>query len=693
MTAAAAPSRAAGSAALVLGACLVLSAIAVALDLLNRATQVPGESYPAWTSVLAGLALAVPGCLLLRQLGSHPIGWLMAGGGLLWCVDAVASGWSVYALYTEPGAPGASAAYVFGMRLGAVLVLPVPLVLLLFPDGRLPAGRLRGLAVATIAGAALMPVTLLLAPTPVLERFHGERVPGAARGLDLDLLSVPLPYDVWHVLLTAAMASTVAALVVPVLVLVARYRPATAERRAQLRWLLLAAALGAGVLLLSRAAPDGVTGFVFPLSVALVSAAVVVAVTRYRLYDVDLLLGWTLLYGALAALVVAVDVAVFTAAGSVVSGRQSALLAVAAVALLYGPLRARLQARVQQLLRGHRDDPWAVVSALAERLEDTSDADAQLLAVVRSVATAFRSRYVRVELVRGDGASVVAEHGTPVERTTDLPVTYRGELIGRLVLAPPSGLRLSDADQRLLGDVVRQGAAAHRAALLAEELQASRLALVTAREEERRRLRRDLHDGLGPALGAVSLRIEIARNLYRASPERADALLEQTVADVADVLADVRRLVHELRPPALDEVGLLGALQQSAARLHRAGGARPLDVRVEATGDLSALPAAVEVAAYRIVSEALANVVRHADASSVHVRLTVGSALEVEVRDDGVGIPLQTVAGVGLVSLRERAAELGGEVSVGCPDGRGTVVRARLPLQPSVPAQGGPVRA
>ena len=678
---------------LVLAACLALSAAAVTLDVLNAPTVLPQESYPAWTSVLAGLALAVPGCLLLRRIGSHPVGWVMAAGGLLWCVDAVAAGWWQYALYTSPGAPLATPAYFFGARVGAVLMLPVPLMLLLFPDGRFPTGRLCWPARLTVAWVALLPVVLLLAPTSALVRFDGQPLDPVVRGLDLDLLSVPLPYGVWHVLLTVAMAATVAGLLVPVLVLVARYRGADAERRAQLRWLLLAAVVAAGVLVVGRFGPDGLGGFLLPMSVAAVSCAVVVAVTRYRLYDVDLLLGWTLLYGGLAASVVAVDVAVFALAGSLVSTRESALVAVAVVGILYGPLRVRLQQAVQRLVRGRRDDPWAVVSALAERLEDSSDADAQLLAVARSVATAFRTRYVRVELERGDGGLVVAEHGTPVERTVDLPVTYRGDPIGRLVLAPPSGLRLSVADQRLLGDVVRQAAAAHRAALLAEELQASRLALVTAREEERRRLRRDLHDGLGPALGALSLRIETARNVYPSAPDRADALLASTVQDVAGVLADVRRLVHGLRPPALDEVGLLGALEQQASRLRRSEGGQPLDVQVEATGELAGLPAAVEVAAYRIVSEALANVVRHAGASRVTVRLQAGMALEIEVRDDGVGIPLQTPAGVGLVSLRERAAELGGEVSVGCPDVRGTVVRARLPLHAPVPAQTRPPHA
>ena len=659
-----------------------LTAAAVALDVATAGTAARAELGPAWPTAVGGLALALPGALLLRRLPRHPVAWIMAVGGLVWALDAVAGGWTAFAV--ETGAPGGSAAFFCFQRLGAVLLLPLPLVLLLFPDGRLPRNRwLRVPSLVTLAGLCVFPLVLAVVPTAAAERFYGQPLPASVQGLELDPVSLELPYAVWHLVLASTVVLTAGSLLVPLAVLLARFRRADAERRAQLTWLVLAAVLAAAVMLSSRLLPASVTGLVLPVAVALVSAAVLVAVSRYRLYDVDLLVGWTVLYGALAGLVVLVDVVVFSLAGSVVSSRESALAATFVVALLYGPLRVRLHHVVQRLVRGNREDPYAVVSALAERLEDSSDPDRQLLAVVRSVATAFRSRYVRVELERTGGGTVVAEHGTPGPRSVVLPVAYRGEQIGRLVLAPPTGLRLSDEDQRLLADVVRQAAAAHRAAQLAEELQASRKALVTAREEERRRLRRDLHDGLGPALGAVSLRIETARNLAARAPEQADALLADSVRDVSDVLADVRRLVHDLRPPALDEVGLLGALEQQATRFRRDA----LAVEVQGEGALEGLPAAVEVAAYRIVSEALANVARHARASRVGVRLTAGTCLEVRVTDDGVGIEPGAPAGVGLVSLHERASELGGSVSVDCPAGGGTVVTARLPLTAAVPAQ------
>jgi signal transduction histidine kinase len=270
------------------------------------------------------------------------------------------------------------------------------------------------------------------------------------------------------------------------------------------------------------------------------------------------------------------------------------------------------------------------------------------------------------------------EHGERPERTDAMPITYRDEEIGRLLLPEASrGTSLRRADERLLADVVRQAATTARATQLASELQQSRSRLVTAVENERRRLRNELHDGLGPTLAAIASRIDTARITAPRSPADSDRMLGLAREEITGLLAEVRRLVHGLRPPALDDVGLAGAIRQQVDRLGSPG----LRVSVETPSDLSQLPAAAEVAAYRIVSEALANVVRHASAATCTVRLTLCDAtLVVEVIDDGVGIATTAVAGVGLVSLRERAAELGGTCTVTSGDAGGTTVRAQLPL-------------
>ncbi len=658
---------------------VVLAGLTIVLDVANRG-GIPADAQldQGWSAVLSGLAQTLPGLLLLRRLPRHPIAWVLTVSGLLWIVDGFASSWASYAIYTEPGLPGASAAYWFYSRFGAVLLLGLPLLILLFPDGRLVTARFwRWLSMTSLALTALLPVLLVVAPISVMGRYHNVALPPEISRLSLDPFSIDLPYAVWEPVLRVAYTSVVVSLVIPFAVTVHRYRASSVERRAQIRWLMWAALVDMFALLVPLENPPVVPALLFGLAIALISAAIVGAVTKHRLYAIDRLLPATFLYGVLALLVVAVDLAVFAVAGGVLGERDAALAAIAVVAVVYAPLRSRLWRAVRRLVRGSRDDPYATVSALAARLESAADPDEQLRAVARTLAEAFRLPYVRVEIERSTGGQAIVEHGKESGPTIALPVGYRGEAVGRLVLCPGDGTALSERDQQLLGDLVRQAAAAARASELSTELQRGRSLLVAAREEERRRIRRDLHDGLGPSLGAVALRIETARNLARSAPDRADRMLDQATAEVAAVLADVRRLVHDLRPPALDELGLVRAIEQQAEPF-RLGG---LQVDVEAA-PLGALPAGVEVAAYRIVSEALTNVARHAAAGRCEVVLRVGDgpALELSVTDDGIGIGEEVAAGVGMLSLRERAAELGGVCSVRCPEGGGTVVQVRLPL-------------
>jgi signal transduction histidine kinase len=218
---------------------------------------------------------------------------------------------------------------------------------------------------------------------------------------------------------------------------------------------------------------------------------------------------------------------------------------------------------------------------------------------------------------------------------------------------------------------------------MTEDLQRSRGRLVTTREEERRRLRRDLHDGLGPALAGVAMQLDAATGLIDADPERAKKLIAELRSETSEAIADIRRLVHDLRPPQLDDLGLVGAIEERAARLAAEGdgaSADGLKVTVEAPPELPALPAAVEVAAYRIAQEALANVVRHSGARACTIRLALNGWLELQVRDDGSGMSEHHDPGVGLSSMRERAAELGGVCTVEPGEGGGTVVYALLPL-------------
>jgi signal transduction histidine kinase len=299
--------------------------------------------------------------------------------------------------------------------------------------------------------------------------------------------------------------------------------------------------------------------------------------------------------------------------------------------------------------------------------------------VVETIAGALRLPYAAIELGHGDDLEPVAIYGREVGEPLPVPLVYQAEPIGRLLLGPRApGEPFSPADRRLLADLAGPVAMAASAVQLTGDLQRSRQRLVTALEEERRRLRRDLHDGLGPTLAGVTLEIGAARNLLGRDPAAADALLVRLQAETKAATAEIRRVVYGLRPPALDELGLVAALRKHAQGVGL--GDQGVEVAVQAPDDLGGLPAAVEVAAYRIVLEALTNVRRHAHARRCQVHLGLDGGLRLEVRDDGRGLPVDPPLGVGLVSMRERAAELGGWCTVGPAPGQGTSVQAWLPV-------------
>ncbi|WP_051683650.1 histidine kinase [Blastococcus sp. URHD0036] len=669
-----------------MAATLLAVAVTTALDVVTPdAARVAAESGPGWEIGLPGLLLAVPGALLLHRAPGNAVSWVVAGTGLFWAVDGLASSYLTYAVQGDVPLPGASAAFWFVSRFGAWLLLGLPLLLLLYPDGRLPRGRWRTVSLLSLGCAAFLPTLLLVTPSAIADRRTDEPVAAVYASLDLDPTSLPLPEGLLLPLLQLAFPLGAVGVLLPLAVVVHRLRRVSGDDRRRMRWLLWAGVVDALVMIGALLFPSSTVSYDLSLAVGLTGLAVTLGILRPRIVDIDRLLGGTLVYGGLALGVLLLDLAVLAGAGALLGDRMgtrdATLLSLLLVAGAYVPLRAALWRAVRRWVLGQREDPYLVVAGLAERLERSDGAAEQLQAVAAAVAEAFRSPYVGVEVDVVRGRQLLAEHGRPPSAVQSLPITYRSEEVGRLLL-PRDGIRaqLVTRDERLLGDVVRQAAAAARASSLTAQLQESREQLVAAREEERRRLRRDLHDGLGPSLGAVVLRIDTARNLTSAGrPADADAVLRQARDDIAAALADVRRLVHDLRPPALDDLGLVGAVRQQADRVLGPG----TTATVAAGPGVDGLPAAVEVAAYRIASEALANVARHAAATTVSVELSrdPDGALVVTVTDDGTGIPSSAPAGVGLVSLRERAAELGGSSSVVCPPDGGTVVRAVLPVE------------
>jgi signal transduction histidine kinase len=425
---------------------------------------------------------------------------------------------------------------------------------------------------------------------------------------------------------------------------------------------------------------------------------------RHHLFDIDILINRTLVYGALTVSVVGIYVLVVGYLGALfrMAGGQGNLaisaLATGLVALLFQPLRGRLQRGVNRLMYGERDDPYAVLSRLGERLEATLAPEAVLPTIVETVREVFRLPYVAIYMKQDQSAfKIVAESASPTLRSEGrawrapgleseglcASLIYQGETVGYIVLAPRApGESFSPADRRLLDDLAREAGVAVHAVRLTMDLQHSRERLVTAREEERRRLRRDLHDGLGPTLASLAQRLDTAGILVPRDPDAAVALLGDLKVQVKATITDIRRLVYALRPPALDELGLVSAIGEHAAYYNESNSLR---ISLEAPERLPPLPAAVEVAAYRIVLEALTNVARHAHAQTCRIRLdiTEAPALCLEITDDGGGLPTGYRAGVGLTAMRERAVELGGECRIEPGPTRGTRVWARLPLPPS----------
>jgi two-component system NarL family sensor kinase len=424
----------------------------------------------------------------------------------------------------------------------------------------------------------------------------------------------------------------------------------------------------------------GLTAMPLPLGLA-------AGILRDRLFDIDVVIRRTFVYGGLTLGVIASYVLMASALTAIIGtdhGFGVSLLATGAAALVALPLRDGLQRTVGRLLYGERDEPWRAIRRLGQRLDLAVDPDRAFPAIVDTVADALRVPYVGLEVVDDAGRSpIVAERGATPGTAVTVPLVHGTERVGSLILGVRYGEHEFRSDEMaLLEDLARQAGATVHALRLRAALSRSHERLLLAREEERRRLRHDLHDGLGPSLAAIGLRAEASAQLLDSDPVEAKRLLDEMGTDVQTALADIRRLVDGLRPPALDELGLVGAIRQQVERLEDSAGVGP-PTRITVEGfpePLPDLPAAVEVAAYRIAIEAVTNAVRHAGARTCQVRLEAIDQLVVEVVDDGRGLATEVTPGTGLESMRSRATEVGGSLVIESRRSDGTRLRARLPL-------------
>lgn len=426
------------------------------------------------------------------------------------------------------------------------------------------------------------------------------------------------------------------------------------------------------------------------ISIAIVPLTLSIAIMRYRLFEIDFIINRSLLYGGLTIGVISIHILVVVSLGAFFQAQGDliiALLATGIVAVLFQPLRERLQRGVNRLVFGERDDPFETLSRLGRQLEASVPPDAVLPMLVETIAQSLKLPYVGILLTVENEDRIAAEYGTASEDDVRFPLLNQGESIGHLVVALHSpGSPFSPSELRLLRNIAQQAGAAIHAVLLTADVQRSRQRLVTAREEERRRLRRDLHDGLGSTLAALHIQTNAVRRMIHSDPETAETMVGEFKGEIREAIAGIRRVVYELRPPTLDEMGLVGAAQAFAVQCAREASQQTseeegaLAINIDAPDDVPPLPAAVEVAAYHIIREALTNVVTHAKASSCLVRIEVNEKLNLAIVDNGVGILPDQPYGVGMISMRERAEELGGVFEVNVGQNGGTTLAARLPL-------------
>jgi two-component system, NarL family, sensor kinase len=617
------------------------------------------------TNAVIGGSLALAGWPIAWQRPRNPIGWLLLAGGV--CYAGSAAAFSLLAWGSHAGderpfwrliATWANLSWPWA------ITFCVPMILLLFPTGRLLSPRWRWTVPIVALNAILFAATSL---------FPQDNL-AADLGIRAYLLWPRFEAFVWLDPLTEVLGNVVYG--AAVLSLILRYVRGDERVRRQMLWLLLAVA----IVLLAWTVPDllGIQTPVSLFAIALIPIAIMIAVLRYQLLDIRLVVSRFALYLLLSALVIAGYLGLITLldrafAGSRTAG-QSAVV-VLLLAVIFNPVRVWLQRRIDRLFYGSRQDPARAVADVGSRLREHASGSAGLEGALAALCETLRVPAAAIRVKDTVLASIGELSGEPYVA----PLRRGTTQVGELLIKPRLGERkLSGADQRIVALLADLLAVAVQATQLADEVVASRADLITAREDERKRLRQDLHDGLGPALTGMLLKAGAARRLASADRAKSAELLRDLERNVAAAIADIRGLVDELRPPVLSGRGLVAALQDYVDSVQTPSGPR-LQLSSDGVAELGQLPESVEVAAYRIATESLTNVLRHAHAESASIALWVDdNQLRMKITDNGV-VRTPWTAGVGLSSMRERAAALGGWISAG-PGTSGGEVRVTLPL-------------
>jgi signal transduction histidine kinase len=683
--------------------------LAVSLGVRNGNFEDIAEGLPL---VLAFTSFAAVGALVVSRHPRHPVGWLFAGIGLVAGLGWAAQEYVHYALVTDPGSlPGTAwAGWIAGwwwypMLFGVLVLTP-----LLFPTGRPASPRWRPVLWVSVAASATTVVLAMLNPTYEIQdaRRIVVRTPIGVEGVG----------NVEETTLGGILFAFLGAMIlVGVASTVVRYRRSRGEERQQLKWFAFAAALIVlvpfGDLLPSGLESLGNVAFGMIFAFLPVSAGI--AILRYRLYAIDLVINRTLVYGVLAAFITAVYVGVVVGIGNAIGTRGEPNLglqigATALIAVAFQPVRARVQRLANRLVYGKRASPYESLAAVASQSAGTYATEDVLPRLARVVAEGTGARQARVWLRVGEelrpaaGFPLEDGHGAALPlrgdqvpnvpgATRTLPVTHRGDLLGALSVTKASGDAVRPEEGRLLEDLADQAGHVLRNVRLTEELRArlaeieaqagalraSRRRLVATQDAERRALERNIHDGAQQHLVALSVNLRLARTLTARDPEKARKHLAALREQTDKALETLRDLARGIYPPLLEAEGLAAALEAEA-------GHSPVPAEVLA-GDLARFPPDVEAAAYFSVLEALQNAAKYAEASRVEVRLTdEGEVLVFSVADDGRGFDTATTAtGSGLQNMADRLAAVGGTVDVDSAPGRGTTVTGRIPVREREP--------
>jgi signal transduction histidine kinase len=637
------------------------------------------------------LCPAPVGALIASRRPRHPIGWLMLAIGLVSATGGVfdESARLLYAPRPELGA----ALFMVGDILSRLVLLLIGLLLLLFPDGRLPSKRWRGVVIAGATAWVLSDITEVLVPGPLAD-FAMSTPPQNPFGI------IPADFPGGDAFGVSIFIVFFGSLFLSIVSVGFRFHHVGPELRLQLKWVALAASLlvaievGANVYVATAQSfsgwappPFGVAQFV---ASAAMSAAIAIGVLRHRLFDIDLVISRAVAYGVLAGLITAFYIGVVAGVGGfLAAGSESRLLlavvATAFVAVAFQPLRTRLERLANRLVYGVRAVPYEVLADFTTRLDGRQSSLELLPVMARMLAQGTASDAATVwlhENGREVAASSFPEHQqvTLDTATRSVLLHHAGADLGRLTVMRKSGEALSPTEERLMDGLASQaGLVLHSAGLQDElsrrmiELRQSRHRLVTAQDEARRRLERDLHDGAQQNLVSLRMKLGLAASVAREKPGSLEPLLQEMQSELGDALDSLRNLARGVYPPLLEAEGLKAALRARA---------RQVPISIDVLGGPERYPRELEGAVYFCCSEALQNLTKHSRATRGSVRVWCeGGRLCFEVRDNGRGLdPTRAKSGGGLQNIRDRLDVLGGVMDVSSAPGSGARVAGWVPL-------------